>query len=70
MNQVEQHCIIEEICDTIRRTALEREPRLPKEWNGVELRQWIQDLAAEHFCLSMTPARRREYKNTRLTLNL
>ena len=44
---------------------------IPDDWDGVEIRQWITDLAAESITYSNMPrARKAEYNNTRLIKNL
>jgi len=44
---------------------------IPEEWDGFELRQWVEDYAAEQINYQpMTPGRKRKYNNERLIRNL
>lgn len=47
--------------------AMIQNGKIPAEWDGFELRQYIADYAAENCTFRpMTRSRKRDYKNTRL----
>jgi len=69
--QVMQHRIIEELCDTIRQRMLDNAHKLPEAWDGLELRQWFADIAADDINYKkMDRHRMRDYRNERLVRNL
>jgi hypothetical protein len=71
MNQQEKTEFVLELCDTLRDTLLERVARMPDEWDGIEIRQLMVDLAETQFVyVKMSPARKKAYKNTVLVNNL
>ena len=65
MNQQEKTQFILDITENLRSTLLEQVDKMPEEWDGVEIRQLLTDLAASKFNYHpMSRARKRAYKNT------
>ncbi len=68
MERQEQARICTELADGIRSAMLERIPNLPENWDGIELRWWMADLAMELYSPAKQPSNRsREYRNDRAT---
>lgn len=71
MNQQEKIQFILDITDNLRDTLLERVDRIPEEWDGIELRELLMDVAESQFVyIKMPVSRKRAYNNTVLVRNL
>lgn len=72
MTRKEQERFVRDLTGRVQKTLLERLPKVPEEWDGIELRSWIADLFVEQ-ALSprrMGLKRHRDYKNECLVRNL
>jgi len=65
MTADEKAKLIRALTIDLQRVMLERLPRAPKDWDGIEFRQWMCDLAVELYQHPMKGARYKEYLNTR-----
>lgn len=70
MTKGDQRRIILEMVASQRRAMLERLPRIPAEWDGIELRQLFADVATEGFGVRLAPTRARKYRMQRYAENL
>lgn len=70
MNRRDQHLIATEILDSLRETIMANIDRVPNEWDGIELRQWIADTALDRYAHKMDRTRAKAYHNTRIVENL
>ena len=78
MNATEKKKFIRELIGNLRERILENVPRMPEEWDGIELRQYVADRFMNSTIL--TPAelrvrphlrkRARDYRNEVLVRNL
>ena len=71
MNQKDKEIFINELCDSVKESIINKIEFMPNGWDGVELRQYI----AERFNgvvmkSSMTISRKKSYNNTVLVNNL
>lgn len=68
----EKRRFIRQLVKAVERTVIDALPRVPKEWDGHELREIIADAFDNQRTLRRTDQRRRlsEYKNERLCRNL
>jgi hypothetical protein len=70
MNQTEKREFIEQLIECVRKSVLSKIPEMPEEWDGYELRWYLQNKFQEIAYRPSTVQRRREYKNTVLVKNL
>lgn len=70
MTRKDQRRIIREMSTRIRQTMMEAVPKLPEEWDGLELRQLFADKAAEFVWRPMERGRKMAYRNEVITRNL
>jgi len=71
MTKTEQRRFIRELVASVRGDILESVAKMPAEWDGVELRQYIADKFADCVIKSMMHRRRRrDYDNTIIVTNL
>lgn len=71
MDKENQTRIVNEMCDGLKSHLLERMDKVPEEWDGFELRQWIVDYAQANISYAkMQRARMKDYRNTLLVNNL
>lgn len=70
MTKKDQKRIVREMCDGLKKTMLEACDKVPDYWDGHELRNMLADLARERYCATLTGARKRDYDNTRLEVNI
>ena len=72
MTRSQQVEFVESICDSIKKKFyMEIAGKIPEEWDGIELRQWIADFTSEQVCfVKMDRKRKRSYNNDRIALNL
>lgn len=74
MKERDQKRIVKELCGNLLAHLLENIDRVPEEWDGHELRQWMADTAASHYAnmgaMCKGSQRRREYLNTCAVVNL
>jgi hypothetical protein len=69
MTKTEKCKFVHNLCKNLQEYCLSKIDNMPEEWDGIELRQFIADVAIERFCslsLRSNTARRREYKNEKL----
>ena len=71
MNQQEKTQFILDITTNLQNALLERVDKIPEQWDGIEIRQLLVDVAKRQFNYRpMSPARKRSYNNTVLVKNL
>lgn len=73
MHKSQQATIVSQLLDSLRTDILEaiREGRVPEEWDGIELRQYIADKALENIvCCAMPRKRLKDYRNALVVRNL
>ncbi len=70
MKRKDQKRIVKELLGSLAELVLAKLPRIPEDWDGHELRQWIADVFTANFVHALAPGRKREYKNTVLVYNL
>lgn len=72
MNKQEKIEFITNILEGLKQEAIQKVDRMPEEWDGFELRQYLADKAADFVWPSMKEerGRKRKYKNTCLVKNL
>ena len=71
MDRDNQERMVNELCDNLKEALLERLPRFPEDWDGIEIRQLFADIAREQFAnRPMTSGRKLSYRNVRLIENL
>lgn len=68
--KAEKSQFIADLIDSCHSRLLDRLDRVPDEWDGHELRQWIADTFAEQTSGALTGKRGREYRNAVVTLDL
>lgn len=63
---------IDEILKGLRKEIMDKIHRMPYDWDGFELRQYIDDVYVENYLdkSKLKGERKKEYENTKLTLNL
>jgi len=68
MTTTQKREFIEELIQRVQRDLLERAPKLPEEWDGHELRQWVAErFDAQRGHGAMKGQRQRNYTNEILT---
>ena len=65
----EKQRMIAEMCEGLKKVMLTALPSAPKEWNGIELRQWLADLAQEKYVMPMAKTHMKNYRNDRRFMN-
>jgi len=72
MTKRDQRRLASDLITALRETVNRRLKKVPEEWDGIELREWISDLAKENMVWkdSMTRGRKMCYRNTRLVKNI
>jgi len=71
MTKKDQRRIIRELCNNLKASMRVDSGRIPENWDGIELRQWLADRVQENVNYRrMDGARLRDYKNDCLSLNL
>ena len=71
MDKKDQRRIINELCDGVRDTMLDNLHKVPKEWDGQELRHWMKDIVDTGVAyLPMERSRVFAFKSALLTLGL
>jgi hypothetical protein len=65
MNEEEKRIFVANLCDDIRNSILRRVERMPDEWDGIELRQFIADEFQAEATIS-----RRNFKGNQRRLRL
>lgn len=70
MTEQEKVRFINDLCDSIKKDILSNVPKMPEEWDGHELRQYIADRAKCAQFAKMAPSRKAKYNNTVLVNNL
>jgi hypothetical protein len=70
MTPEKQQEFVAQLLTDVTAYILTRADRLPGNWNGIEIREWIADTIREQYVAAdcMTPERRRAYLNDRLTM--
>lgn len=71
MTKLEQINFVNELCNNVKNQIVFdiRKDKIPGEWEGMELRQYIADKFSES-TIKMSLDRKREYNNTVLVNNL
>ena len=69
MSKKEQRQFVKELNASVMATMRERFARIPKEWTGIELRQYMADMFADS-TYTMGRANKRKYNNDVLIHNL
>jgi len=70
MTKDRQKEFIEEVCAGLREHALKQLPRIPENWDGHELRQWLSDTLRERWVMKLSRSQMRSYNNDRIVENL
>lgn len=75
MTKREQKHIVRTLCESIQSSVLQaiEQRRIPDSWDGIELRQYVAELAMNSratWFQSLKDPRRKEYENTTLVNNL
>lgn len=71
MNRQEKIEFIEGITNLLQETMIKNVDKMPEEWDGTELRQYLVDCANDNFNWKpMMGNRKRDYKNTLVINNL
>lgn len=71
MEKNEQERIINELFEGLKESMLQRLPRVPENWDGFELRQWVSDYVNDNVNYRpITGKRLKEYKNDCIIHNL
>jgi hypothetical protein len=69
MDKLQQRQFVTDLCDNLRSDLLESVNKVPENWDGHELREWVADTAGQ-FKGGMIRTRKREYKKDILVNNL
>lgn len=64
MTKKDQAWIVREIMHAARKEILARVKLMPKEWDGLELRQYCGDFLQNNFIVKLDKRRAKAYKNT------
>ena len=71
MSKHERARFITELMDSMKSAMLNKVERMPDDWDGFELRQYIQDFVTENAIFRPMPSnRKKDYRNTVLVNNL
>lgn len=73
MNAQQKRLFISDLMESIKQNMLSKVDSMPEEWDGIELRWYIADTAAEQAAMSSDydrGDRRKAYRNTVITRNL
>ena len=71
MSKKDQRRIIRELCNNLKASMRADSGRIPENWDGIELRQWLAERADQDFNYrNLSRARKRSYNNDRLIHNL
>lgn len=72
MNLVEKDKFINDVIEDLRQEVKKRTDRMPEDWDGHEIRQFIADYYTSNFIFgtALTGKRKKDYKNTCLVDNL
>ena len=71
MTRKDQKRLVRELLRGLHKRMMRDLSNVPKEWDGRELRQWMQDLVAENInYLHLPRDHKRAYNNARITHNL
>ena len=64
MTRQEQRKFVKEVIDSVSKDIVEKLPKVPEEWDGRELRQFVADnFALATWALKEDKTRYRDYKN-------
>jgi hypothetical protein len=71
MKSTEQEAFVREVIDGFRDKINELLPKIPPEWDGHELRQWLSEvLREEYVTLKLDGKRLKAYRADRLVRNI
>ena len=71
MDKAQQNQIASDLCDNLKKSILENLSKVPENWDGFELRQWVSDyFSANMNYKPITGKRLKDYKNDCLINNL
>lgn len=72
MTSNEQREFVESICNDLKESLLKKLPKIPEDWDGHEIRQWILDYYSDNYVIgtALSGGRKRDYKNTIIVNNL
>jgi len=70
MNKTEKKRIIKSYAKGLTEVLIDRLPRVPKEWDGIELRNWFHLVAEEQLSYRMYRARAKDFNNARIINNI
>ena len=65
MTREEQLKCIADTCDSFKQAMLAKASKIPANWDGMEIRQWVMDSAKDAWVSKMTPARAQRYRVAR-----
>ncbi len=74
MTKREQRKFINDICKSLRESLLAKADKLPENWNGIEIREWIKAYYEANYCgyakAARNPKQMRAYRNAVIVNNL
>lgn len=70
MTREERREFITSLCDSLKADILSKADKMPDDWDGHELRQYIADKAQEIVWTRMSRSRKQRYNNECLVRNL
>ena len=70
MTKAQQRMLARSICKGIQADVLNAIGKLPSNWDGIELRQLVSDIATRHESKLLVGKRRKDYENDLLTRNI
>lgn len=72
MNLPEKDQFVHQIMSDLKNEILKRVDKMPEDWDGHEIRQFILDYYSQNYIIgtALNGKRKREYKNTCLVDNL
>lgn len=70
MEKSDQVRIVHECIENLQQYLLSRMDRVPPDWDGLELRQWVIDTAKDQLHVEMSRSRLHDYRNAVLVNNL
>lgn len=70
MTREQQEEYVRSLCQQQQKYMLERLPRVPENWDGIELRNWFVRVAEEGYKFKMDRRRTADFNNTIIVQNL
>lgn len=70
MTEREKRRFVKELMREVQRTIISNIPKMPEEWDGIELRQYLADKFADANYVRMHRTRKHNYNNEVVIRNL